>query len=148
VSETRRRATPDWPATGPDDPLQKRAYQAALRRVRDFCLDMADTDEKLQRGHIPVITVKGKNFCIFWRADGRPNVCFSAPPGAQDALVRGDPQRYFVPAYMGVRGWVGIRLDFAVDWDELKAIARESYEWARGGASKSRAQKPPANRRS
>ena len=78
----------DWPATGPDDPLHRRAHRKVLRRVRELCLAMPNTAEKVSRGHIPVITVRGKNFCIFWRADARPNVCFSTPPGLQQLLVR------------------------------------------------------------
>ena len=134
----------DWPSTGPDDPLHRRAHQKTLRRVRDYCLAMPYTDEKISRGHTPIITVHGKNFCIFWRAGGRPNVCFTAEPGVQDLLVRQDPARYFVPAYMGVRGWVGIRLDGDVDWDALEQIARDSHAFTspkRSTASKDRARR-------
>ena len=134
----------DWPSTGPDDPLHKRAHQKALRRVREFCFAMPATNEKISRGHTPIVTVGGKNFCIFWRADGRPNACFTAEPGVQDLLVRQDPDRYFVPAYMGVRGWVGIRLDGDVDWDALEQIAQDSHAFTsprRTTASKGRARK-------
>jgi predicted DNA-binding protein (MmcQ/YjbR family) len=88
---------------------------------------MPDTAEKISRGHIPVLTVKGKNFCVFWRADGRPNVCFNAGRDAQEMLVGADSERYFVPAYMGVRGWVGVRLDGDVDWEAVEELARESH---------------------
>jgi len=116
-----------WPSTGDGDPLHRRAHQKALRRVRELCLAMPDTAEKISRGHIPVITVKGKNFCIFWRADGRPNVCFNAGRDAQEMLVDADPGRYFVPAYMGVRGWVGVRLDGDVDWEAVEELASEAH---------------------
>ena len=57
-------------------------------------------------------------------------------------LVRQDPARYFVPAYMGVRGWVGIRLDGDIEWDALEQIARDSHAFTsprRATASKRRA---------
>jgi predicted DNA-binding protein (MmcQ/YjbR family) len=136
----------DWPATGPDDPLHRRAHQKVLRRVREFCLAKPQTAEKQSRGHIPVITVGGKNFCIFWRADGRPNVCFSTPPGMQQVLVREDPERYFVPAYMGVRGWVGIRLDVDVDWAALENVANESYSFAAPQPKASKTQRARSKR--
>src|SRR6476659_7286739 len=100
-----------WPTTGPADPLHEPSHQAALSRVREQALDLPNTAEKMRRGHIPTVTVGGKNFCIFWRADGRPNVCLNAGATVQDTLVRAEPDRYFVPAYMGRRGWVGVRLD-------------------------------------
>ena len=91
--------------------MHRPKHRKVLGRVREMCLALPDTAEKISRGHIPVITVKGKNFAMLWRADGRPNVCLSVPPGAQGVLVEADPDRYFVPAYVGVRGWVGVRLD-------------------------------------
>jgi hypothetical protein len=32
-----------------------------------------------------------------------------APPGEQSQLVDADPERYFVPPYVGPKGWVGLR---------------------------------------
>lgn len=107
---------------------------------------MPNTAEKVSRGHIPVITVRGKNFCIFWRADARPNVCFSTPPGMQQVLVREDPERYFVPAYMGVRGWVGIRLDVDIDWEALENVAKESYDFAAPKPKPSKTQRARAKK--
>ena len=43
-------------------------------------------------------------------------------------LVGADPQRFFVPPYVGHKGWVGIRLDNAPDWHEVAAIVRRSYK--------------------
>jgi hypothetical protein len=135
----------DWPATGPDDPLHRRKHRADLERARAICLALTDTAEKITRGHLPVITAAGKNFAIFWRADARPNVCFAAPLGVQEALVDADPERYFVPAYMGVRGWVGARLDGAIDWDAIERLARDGHATASGDRPPRRA-KPNAAR--
>jgi hypothetical protein len=38
-----------------------------------------------------------------------------------------EPDRFFVPPYVGHRGWVGVRLDVEVDWDEVAGIAADSY---------------------
>jgi predicted DNA-binding protein (MmcQ/YjbR family) len=43
-------------------------------------------------------------------------------------LVGSDPERFFVPPYVGHKGWVGIRLDTNPDWDEVAAIVRRSYK--------------------
>lgn len=46
---------------------------------------------------------------------------------AQPALVKADPDRFFVPPYVGHRGWLGVRLDRKIDWDELSGILRDAY---------------------
>ena len=48
-------------------------------------------------------------------------------PGIQTALVETDPKRYFVPPYVGHRGWVGVWLDVTLDWDEVEGLVDESY---------------------
>ena len=120
----------DWPSTGPDDPLHRRANQRQLRRAHALCVALPNTAEKISRGHTPVITSAGKNFAIFWRAESRASVCLNVPPGLQQALVAEDAGRYFVPAYMGVRGWVGVWLDVDVDWPRLEALIEQSHEHA------------------
>ena len=42
-------------------------------------------------------------------------------------LVGADPFRFFVPPYLGPKGWIGMRLDEGPDWDEVAAIVRRSY---------------------
>ena len=48
-------------------------------------------------------------------------------PGSQMVLVGADPERFFVPPYVGHKGWVGMRLDSGPDWDEVAALVRRSY---------------------
>jgi hypothetical protein len=52
-----------------------------------------------------------------------------APKGVQQVLVGSDPERFFVPKYVGPKGWVGVRLDLkkAPDWDEVAEMICESY---------------------
>ncbi len=35
--------------------------------------------------------------------------------------------RFFRPPYVGVRGWLGVRLDVAVDWDQVAALVEDAY---------------------
>ena len=51
----------------------------------------------------------------------------AAAPGAQAELVASAPERFFVPPYVGGRGWVGVRLDVEVDWAEVAEIVEEAY---------------------
>ena len=62
--------------------------------------------------------------------DGRLAIWCNAPEGAQDVLVRARPERFFVPPYVGHRGWVGMRLEGDVDWGEVAAIVEDAYRAA------------------
>ena len=59
--------------------------------------------------------------------DGRPTLWFKAAPGVQGELVDQEPERFFVPPYVGPRGWVGLRLDVDLDWDEVADVAEQSW---------------------
>ena len=76
-------------------------------------------------------TVRGKTFGYFTNdhhGDGRLAVIVKAPPGVQGILVAGEPDRFFVPPYLGHRGWVGLWLDGApADWTEVRELFVESY---------------------
>ena len=51
----------------------------------------------------------------------------AAAPGAQDALVDADPERFFRPPYVGHRGWIGVRLSRTVTNGELQAILEDAF---------------------
>jgi hypothetical protein len=59
--------------------------------------------------------------------DDRVGFWCAAPPGSQAALVGSDPTRFFVPAYVGHRGWLGVYLDVPQDWSELAEIVLDAY---------------------
>ena len=62
---------------------------------------------------------------------GAPHVgvWLAMPLGAQEALVYQDPKRFFVPPYVGVRGWVGVRLDGRPSWKTVEKVVREAYDF-------------------
>ena len=51
----------------------------------------------------------------------------AAPPGAQEALVASEPETFFRPPYVGHRGWLGVRLDGDIDWDEMAELLTDAY---------------------
>ena len=59
--------------------------------------------------------------------DGRFAIWCAAAPEMQQMLVEADPERFFRPPYVGHRGWLGMRLDRGVDWDELAGIVEDAY---------------------
>jgi hypothetical protein len=75
--------------------------------------------------------VRNKTFAWYLEdhhGDGRVALCCKAAAGEQQALVAGDPVRFYKPAYLGPRGWVAVRLDLDdVDWDEVAELALDAY---------------------
>jgi hypothetical protein len=75
--------------------------------------------------------VRGKTFAYFTddhHGDGRLALMYKAAAGEQTALVAADPERFFVPPYLGHRGWVGLWLDRpGVDWDEVAELVTDAY---------------------
>jgi hypothetical protein len=59
--------------------------------------------------------------------DGRFAIWCAAGDGMQQMLVDADPERFFVPPYVGHRGWLGVRLDRGLDWDELAGLVEDAY---------------------
>lgn len=98
-------------------------------RLRAICLALPEATEKQAWGD-PTWRVRNKIFVMEKRGDGRRSLWCKAPPGSQEVLVGSDPQRFFVPPYVGHKGWIGMRLDdvgSAPDWEEVAAIVRRSY---------------------
>ena len=105
--------------------------EAVLDRLRPICLGLPDAIEKLAWGEPSFRAGKGKMFAqLDNNHHDSGHIAVWAPAGfdAQEALVEANPERYFVPPYQGVRGWIGIRLDDdAVDWDEVAAVIEDAY---------------------
>ena len=71
--------------------------------------------------------MRGKIFAIQGGEADRPQVSCKSPPGVRDAMVDGNPARFYVPPYVGAKGWIGIRLAVDQDWDEVSDLIEWSY---------------------
>jgi predicted DNA-binding protein (MmcQ/YjbR family) len=95
-------------------------------RLRAICLALPDASEKaMKRG--PTYRIADKIFAMERPWQGGVSVWCKAPPGSQEVLVGADPARFFVPPYVGPKGWVGMRLDNRPDWPEVAALVQRSY---------------------
>jgi predicted DNA-binding protein (MmcQ/YjbR family) len=97
-----------------------------IDRLRAICLALPEAVEKEAWGD-PTFRVRDKIFAMEKRGDGRSSLWCKAPPGSQMVLVGADPRRFFVPPYVGHKGWVGVRLDGRPDWDEVAELVKRSY---------------------
>lgn len=102
----------------------------AADRLRRICADLPEVTERVSHGAITFF-VRSKRTVGYLtddhHGDGRLALVCAAPQGTQDDLIRQEPERFFRPPYVGHRGWIGVRLDVDVDWDEIAAIVASSY---------------------
>lgn len=100
-----------------------------LARLRGICLGLPEVTERLSHGE-PTFFVRGKKTFLMYadhHHDDRLAFWCAAPAGVQAEVVGAEPERFFIPPYVGVRGWLGVRLDVDVDWAEIARIVTEAY---------------------
>ena len=101
-----------------------------IKRLREICLAFPAVVEKEAWGECTFRVTGGKMFAMTdnnHHNSGHLAVWVMAPPTVKETLIRSMPERFFNPPYVGVKGWVGVRLDASVDWNELAAILRDGY---------------------
>ena len=97
--------------------------------IRKICLALPETSERPSHG-APTFFVRKKTFVTVLNdhhGDGRFAIWCAAGEGMQAMLVEADPERFFVPPYVGHRGWLGFRLDRELDRDELAGLLEDAY---------------------
>ena len=102
----------------------------ALARVRKICLALPEVNERPSHGAPTFFVRDKKTFVMFHddhHGDGRLAIWCAAPPGAQEGMMQAEPERFFRPAYVGHRGWLGLRLDRELDWDEVAGVIEDAY---------------------
>ena len=101
-----------------------------LTRVREICLALPEATEKEAWGR-PTFRIRDKKMFAMYmdnhHDDGRLALWLNSAAEPRDLLVDADPERFFVPPYMGPGGWLGLRLDRKLDWDEVADFVEESY---------------------
>lgn len=103
---------------------------AVLERLRGICLSLPETSERLSHGAPSFFVREKKCFLMLLddhHGDGRFAIWCAAPAGNQELLVAADAGRFFRPPYVGHRGWLGVRLNACVDWDELVGIVEDAF---------------------
>ena len=98
-----------------------------LVRLRKICLALPEAEER-ETWELPTFRVRDKIFAMYVDdEDDRPGIWCKAPPGSQTILVEADPARFFVPPYVGHKGWIGMHLDRRVKWPEVVVVVGRSY---------------------
>jgi hypothetical protein len=106
------------------------AESPRLVRLTGICLALPESVRQITGSHASFL-VRKKTFAYYLdnhHGDGIVAVCCKTALGENVDLVAADPARFYLPAYIGPRGWVALRLDVGgVDWDEVAALVGASY---------------------
>ncbi len=102
-----------------------------LARLRRLCLALPEAHGVMAWGE-PTFRVRNKLFAMYatpgsHHTQGRPALWCKAGPDNQRLMVRAQPERFFVPPYVGPSGWVGVWLDRRPDWTEIAELLRDSW---------------------
>jgi hypothetical protein len=121
--------------------MARDVYQA----VSEACMWLPEAEEFASHGS-PNFRVRGKTFATFvvnHHGDGRVALWLNAAQGSQELHVGAEPEHFFVPPYVGPRGWLGVILDHGIGWDRIAALIREAYEKAAPGDLRARCGRTP-----
>ena len=116
-----------------------------LDRLRAICLALPGAYEKVA-WMAPTFRVGERQFAMWvdnHHGVGFAGVWLKAPGGAQEELVASDPERFYVPPYVGKGGWVGVKTDGKTDWKLLAGLLEEAYRGAAAGQSAARIARGP-----
>ncbi|MFF0815887.1 MmcQ/YjbR family DNA-binding protein [Rhodococcus sp. NPDC003318] len=107
-----------------------------LDRLRALCLALPEATERISHGEPAWFVRKSPQFATYadHHHDDRVSFWAAAPAGAQQDWVARDTERFFVPPYVGTRGWIGVRLDVGPnggpsqrDWRDIEDIVEDAY---------------------
>lgn len=111
----------------------KKAYtkDGRLARLMKICLGLPEAIQE-QAGRHATFLVRKATFAYYLNdhhGDGIVSVCCKVLPGDNEALIAAHPAKFYMPAYIGPRGWVALRLDVSgLDWNEVAELVVGSYK--------------------
>jgi hypothetical protein len=107
-----------------------RGADTRLERVSKICSALPKSIREILGSHAS-FTVGGKTYAYYLNnhhGDGIIAIACKVLPGDNEALIAAHPAKFYSPAYIGPKGWVGLRLDIAgVDWEEVAELVKGSY---------------------
>jgi phosphoribosylglycinamide formyltransferase-1 len=101
-----------------------------LVRVTKIALGLPEAVREVHGSHAS-FRVRKKVFAYFLNdhhGDGIVSLACKVMAGDNVRLASASGERFYLPAYIGARGWVALRLDVGkIDWGEVKELMVGSY---------------------
>ena len=111
--------------------MKSSAKDPARERVTKICLALPEVSCENQGTHARYLIAK-KTLAYYvnnHHGNGKIAVWCKVLPGDNAALVAANPKKFYMPEYLGPKGWVGLRLDTGdVDWEEVADLVAGSYQ--------------------
>ena len=126
-------------------PVPRSSADRLLSRLAKICLALPGAERRDCNGHAQFLARK-RTFAYFLNnhhGDGIVAVTCKVLPGDNTRLANAQPSRFYLPSYIGPRGWVALRLDIgAVDWEEVAELVATSYNLVAPARSAPRPKRP------
>ena len=115
--------------------LTETTAKKRLAKLSEICLALPGATREDHSTH-STFCVGKKVFAYYLNEHDPPkpgmgsiiSVCCKTLEGDHLRLVQGNPTKFYLPPYIGSRGWVGFRLDLpTLDWREVKDLVDGSY---------------------
>jgi len=107
------------------------ARSSPLQRVRRICLALPDANERASHGS-PTFFIRDKRSFVMYaddhHGDGRLALWCASSSDVQKMLATSRPDQFFVPPYVGHLGWIGVRLDRDLSWDEIQGVIKDAHQ--------------------
>ncbi len=131
--EPRSQAVAAYLADVPEWRLSARGRQR-LTRICRFAQSLPEVGlERFGERHL-IFRVRAKAFGYYLNHhhdDGKIGLCVKSTAERQAELVESEPERFYVPAYLGASGWVGVRVDLrTIDWAVIERLLVAAFELA------------------
>jgi hypothetical protein len=103
---------------------------SALDRVRRICLSLPEVNERESHGS-PTFFIRDKRSFVTYQddhhGDGRLALWCASSSDVQQMLANSRPEQFFVPPYVAHLGWIGVRLDRDLSWDEIEGVISDAH---------------------
>jgi predicted DNA-binding protein (MmcQ/YjbR family) len=130
MARARHAAEPERQPKKPSATKAAKGEHRLLHQLSEICLSLPEAVRRDLHDHAD-FRVRGKVFAYFLNnhhGDGIISVCCKSELGENVDRASREPKRFYLPAYIGPRGWFGLRLDGeAVDWSEVRNLVELSY---------------------
>ena len=107
------------------------ARSSPLERVRRICLALPDANERASHGS-PTFFIRDKRSFVMYaddhHGDGRLALWCASSSDVQQMLATSRPDQFVVPPYVGHLGWIGVRLDRDLGWDEIEGVIKDAHQ--------------------